>query len=105
MLFFIRQFAENGRRSLGRSLWSSAAADKIFNAVTAVENLPFAGNFHAVFHAAGADLRNIGKAGQNAVAVNVAQAALYVVFCIELRVNLTVFHAKIGEGFHFGGDF
>ena len=33
------------------------------------------------------------------------QAALYVVFCIELRVNLTVFHAKIGEGFHFGGDF
>ena len=81
------------------------AADKIFNAVTAVEKLPFAGDFHAVFHAAGADLRNIGKAGQNAVAVNVAQAALYVVFCIELRVNLTVFHAKIGEGFHFGGDF
>ena len=65
--------------------------------VTAEQQLSLSELCLAVFLGTGNDLADIGQSGADALAVDIAQAALDVIFCIEIRVNLIILPAKPGE--------
>ena len=62
------------------------AAHNVAHIYPAVIQAALAGRFHAVLHFKGHNVAYLGKARQHAVAVQIAQAALYVVFGVQCRV-------------------
>ena len=85
---------------------AAQAADEIIDIVAAVPQLAFAGDLFAVALLKGVDAGNVGDAGQNALAVLVAQAALDAQLIKQRRVDAVALLAQFGidPGFLFNGS-
>ena len=79
-------------------------AGEILDAVAAVVQFAFAGLLFAVYRFAAHDLADLGETGQHAGAVQIAQAALYVVAHVVVLVDLAVGQAGSRHCFQLGGD-
>ena len=69
----------------------------VLNVVTSVKKLAVARYKLAVNQLVLLDCRDVGKSGQNALSVNVAQAALYVVVGVQIGVNNGVLRHFVGK--------
>ena len=73
------------------------SADNVLDVHAAVIELSFAGNHLAVLDDIGMDLGNFSQAGQDSLAVDVAEPSFHFVFAVELRIDRTVLHALFGQ--------
>ena len=80
------------------------AADQVVDIVAAVPQLALAGGLFAVYHLERVDAGNMGDAGQHALAVLVAQAALDAEPVIQSGVDAVVFDADVQVAFCFVFD-
>ena len=92
-LFGRRQLAE--KQQIGRHLKSEAvvgghAAHEILDVIAAVKKLTLARDACSVHDFMRTNFRNVGQTCQHAVAVEIAQTALYVVLAVECGVDHTV---------------
>ena len=71
-------------------------AHQVRDVVPAVEKAALAGNGFAVDLLVADNLRDIGQAGQHAPALLIAQAALYAIGLIQLRIDRTVVGQELG---------
>ena len=77
------------------------AAHDFVNIHPAVEKLSLAGDHFAVHNGIRPDLGNFRKTRQHTLAVDVAQAALNLVFGIKFGINGAVFFAKLRQSLDF----
>ena len=90
-LLLVGKFAEKQQVSgflKPKPFFFDKPADDILNVHAAV--------IHAVHYFHGTDFGNFRQPGQYAFAVDIAQAALYVIFFIQFRVHRTIFTAQLG---------
>ena len=99
-LLFVRQAAKEqqiGDLFKAEALFGYEALYKLFDVQSAVVELSFTGDLLPVHGLVSLDLADLGKAGQNTLAVDIAQPALYVIFRIQLRIDLAGCLAHLGK--------
>ena len=65
--------------------------------ISAEQKLPFSGLRFAVYLCAGDDLADIRQTRADSFSVDVPQSAFDIVFCVQLRINLIIRTAKLGQ--------
>ncbi len=99
-LLFVRELAEQEQVD---DLFVAVVAavrrsgDDFLDVISAVAQNALALDALAVHFLVTPDFRELGEAGQDALAVGVTETAFYVIFCIERRVNGAVLNGELGK--------
>ena len=86
-------------------LFPDKAAHDLLHVDAPVVELALTGNGFAVHHLLGDDVGDLGQAGEDTVAVQVAQAPFDLIAGVELGIDAAVAGAELGQGEDLRSDF